>query len=294
MIRTELIKTPRRPEGIDAAGRPEDRILPKLDDEFLEQPDSPARAPRLSALVVARNEEARLGPCLDSVAFADEIVVVLDRSTDRSAAIAAARGARIVAGAWEVEGERRNAGIDACRCPWILEVDCDERVPPDLAAEIRAAIAVAGDGYYLVPMANRIGDRLVRYGWGAYNGVTAKPSLFHAGAKRWGRGRVHPAIKLTGPRRRLRQAMDHYVYRDFSDMVARVNRYTDLAALDAIEAGKVPSLPASLRRVFSRAWKSYVARRGYREGAWGVALAFLAAIYPLLIHLKAVTREKRD
>jgi hypothetical protein len=76
-------------------------------------------------------------------------------------------------------------------------------------------------------------------------------------------------------------------------MVARVNRYTDLAALDAIEAEKVPSLAASLRRVFSRAWKSYVARKGYREGSWGVALAFLAAIYPLLVHLKAATRKEQ-
>ncbi len=253
--------------------------------------ESGGSAPRLSALVVARNEELRLGPCLASVRFADEIVVVLDRSTDRSAAIASEHGARIVLGAWEVEGERRNAGIEACTGAWILEVDCDERVPSALATEIRAAVAEAGDGYFLVPMANRIGDRLVRYGWGAYNGVTAKPSLFHAGAKRWGRGRVHPPIELRGPRRRLTEAMDHWVYRDFSDMVARVNRYTDLAALDAIEAGKVPSLAASLRRVFSRAWKSYVARRGYREGSWGVALAFVAATYPLLIHLKATTRE---
>jgi glycosyltransferase involved in cell wall biosynthesis len=254
--------------------------------------ESRGMAPRLSALVVARNEEQRLGPCLDSLIFADEIVVVLDRSTDRSAAIAAEHGARIVEGAWEVEGDRRNAGIGACGGDWILEVDCDERVPAALANEISAAIATASAGYFLVPMANRIGDRLVRYGWGAYNGVTAKPSLFHAGAKRWGRGRVHPPIELSGPRRRLVEPMDHYVYRDFSDMVARVNRYTDLAALDAIEAGKVPPLAASLRRVFSRAWKSYVARKGYREGSWGVALAFLAAIYPLLVHLKAATRER--
>ena len=95
--------------------------------------ESPGR-PRLSALVVARNEEARLGPCLDSVSFADEIVVVLDRTTDGSAAIAAQHGARIVEGAWEIEGGRRNAGIAACRGDWILEVDCDERVPPALAA----------------------------------------------------------------------------------------------------------------------------------------------------------------
>ena len=69
---------------------------------------------------------------------------MLDRSTDGSAAIARRFGARVVEGAWEIEGERRNAGIDACRGDWILEVDCDERVTPALAAEIRAAIARRG------------------------------------------------------------------------------------------------------------------------------------------------------
>jgi hypothetical protein len=79
-------------------------------------------------------------------------------------------------------------------------------------------------------------------------------------------------------------------------MMQRLNRYTDLAALDALESGKVPSLRSSLRRMWSRAWKSYVARRGYREGPYGIALALFSALYPMLIHLKAATapRSSRD
>src|SRR5215467_9827313 len=134
-----------------------------------------AAAPRLSALVVARNEAGRIAPCLERLAFADEVVVLLDRSTDRSGEIARARGARVVEGAWSVEAERRNAGIDACTGDWILEVDADEWATPPLAAEIRAAIASARPGYFIVPMANHIGGHLVRHGWGAYNGVAAKP-----------------------------------------------------------------------------------------------------------------------
>ena len=257
-------------------------------------PTSDARvalAPRLSALVVARNEESRLEACLARLRFVDEIVVLLDRSTDGSAAVAQRFGARVVEGAWEIEGERRNAGIAACRGDWILEVDADEHVTPALASEIRAAIATADDGYFLVAMANHIGGRLVRHGWGAYNGVARKASLFHAGAKRWGEGRVHPKIDLAGPRRELSATMDHFVYRDVSDMLRRLDRYTDLAAEDALERGTVPGLARSVRRVFSRAWKSYVARRGYREGAWGVALAMLSALYPLLIYLKVAMRR---
>lgn len=248
------------------------------------------RQPVLSALVVARNEEAQLAACLATLRFADEIVVVLDRSTDGSAAIAQEAGARLLEGAWEREGPRRNAGISACCGDWILEVDADERVPAPLAAEIRTAIAGADNGYFLVPLVNHIGGKPIRFGWGAYNGVAAKASLFRAGAKDWGAGRVHPAITLRGPQRRLTQALDHFVDRDVTDMVARLNRYTELAALDAIEAGKLPRLGPSLRRIWSRGWKSYIARRGYREGPYGIALALFSALYPLLIYLKVATR----
>jgi glycosyltransferase involved in cell wall biosynthesis len=246
-----------------------------------------AAVPRLSALVVARNEAERIAPCLERLGFADEILVLLDRSTDRTAEIARVRGARVVEGEWALEPDRRNAGIEACTGDWILEVDADEWATPALAVEVRAAIATAKPGYFIVPMANHISGRLVRHGWGAYNGVAAKPSLFRKGMKRWGRGRVHPQITLEGERQMLREPLLHFVYRDVSDMMQRLNRYTDLAALDAVETGTVPTLRASLRRMASRAWKSYVARRGYREGAYGVALALYSALYPILIHLKA-------
>jgi glycosyltransferase involved in cell wall biosynthesis len=250
-----------------------------------------AGSPRLSALVVARDEEARIADCLASLRFADETVVLLDRSRDQTAELARAAGALVIAGEWVLEADRRNAGIAACGGDWILEVDADERATPGLAAEIRAVLPGAPDGYFVVPMANHVGTHLVRHGWGAYNGVAAKPALFRKGMKRWGAGRVHPQIELKGERQMLREPLQHFVYRDVADMIARLNRYTDLAALDAVERNAIPPLGTSLRRMASRAWKSYVARRGYREGSYGVALALFSALYPMLIHLKAVTRR---
>jgi glycosyltransferase involved in cell wall biosynthesis len=246
----------------------------------------PSVAPMLSALVVARDEAERLPACLASLAFADEIVVTLDRCRDQSAAVARRAGARLVAGAWDLEGPRRNAGIAACRGAWILEIDADERVTPALAAEIRAAIATAEDGYFLIPLANHIGGRHVRFGWGAYNGPAAKACLFKAGRKSWGAGRVHPKIALTGARQHLREPLLHYIYRDYTDMITRLNRYTELAARDALDRDQVPHLRDAFRRIFSRAWKSYVARRGYREGVDGIALALASALYPMLVYLK--------
>ena len=243
--------------------------------------------PELSALVVAHNEEAQLADCLQRLAFADDLVVVLDRCTDGSKAIAERFGARLVEGAWPLEGPRRNAGIAACRGAWILEVDADERLDPPLAEEIRQTIRGRSEGHFLLPFDNYVGDRLVRYGWGASWGVSAAPRLFARGAKRWGDQRVHPTVALKEPKGRLKTPMRHYVDRDISDMLARLDRYTSARAADLRDSGDIGSLANNIRRIFSRFLKCFVARKGYREGAYGFLIALMAGLYPILSYLKA-------
>ena len=242
---------------------------------------------RLSAVVVVHDEEEQLRDCLDCLDFVDELVVVLDRCGDGSRDIAREYGATLVEGSWPLEGPRRHAGIAACSGDWILEVDADERVGEDLATEIREAIAKAEDGYFLIPVDNYVGDRLVRHGWGGSFGKSSAACLFARGRKKWGHQRVHPEVVLAGPRRRLNAPLKHLVDRDISDMLARLDRYTTLRAMDLRESGDVGGLGRNLRRIFGRFYKCYVSRRGYREGAWGLLIALLAGLYPILSHLKA-------
>lgn len=245
-------------------------------------------APSLSVLVVARNEADQLDACLSRLKPADELVVVLDRCSDRSPDIARAHNARLVEGAWALEGPRRNAGIEACRGDWILEVDADERVPEALFDEIRATIAHAAPGYFLVPFHNYIGDRLVKYGWGGSWGVMAAPRLFSRGAKIWGDQRIHPAVELQGPKRRLTTPIDHLVDRDLNDMIDRLKRYTDARAADLRDSPRpLPPMRVTWRRALGRFIKCYWQRKGYREGRWGLAIALMAALYPLISHIKA-------
>jgi len=250
---------------------------------------APAGTPLgLSALVVVRNEEAQLAECLSRLAFADEIVVVLDRCEDRSRDVAREFTERIVEGAWEREGGRRNTGIAACRGEWILEVDADERVGPDLAAEIAATVAGSPADWHLIPVDNYVGDRLVRWGWGASFGRSAYAGLFRRGAKRWGDQRVHPAVDLCGVQGpALTARLVHHVDRDISDMLRRLDRYTSLRAQDLRDSGEIGSFGHNLRRILSRFWKCFIGRRGYREGAWGFLIALCAALYPILSYLKA-------
>jgi len=250
--------------------------------------------PKLSALVVAHNEEAQLGECLDALKFADELVVVLDRCTDRSREIAARYTDKLIEGGWPLEGTRRNTGIDACSGDWIVEVDADERPTPELVAEIRSTIAGATPGYFLIPFDNFIGARRVRYGWGASWGVSAAPRLFSKGAKRWGEQRVHPKLELQGDKRTLIHRMDHYVDRDISDMLGRLDNYTTARAADLLDSGDIGSFGHNVRRIFSRFYKCYVGRKGYREGHYGFLIALMAGLYPILSYLKARQSQEQS
>ncbi|MBL6454719.1 glycosyltransferase family 2 protein [Belnapia sp. T6] len=244
---------------------------------------------KLSALVVARDEAARLPPCLASLAPADELVVVLDRSTDASAEIARAHGARILEGAWALEGERRNAGIAACTGDWILEVDADERVPPELWPVLRRVIASSPHGFHRVRIDNYVGKRLIRHGWGGSFGTTLKPILFRRGAKHWRAQRVHPGLDWTGSEGERIEGIGirHEVDRDISDMLRRLDRYSSAKAADLLAEGRIGSLPDNIRRCLSRILKCYVGRGGYKEGGWGLLIALCAGLFPLLAHLKA-------
>jgi len=239
-------------------------------------------------LVVVHNEEGQLGDCLSSLGFADEIVVVLDRCRDRSREIARRSTERLIEGAWEREGPRRHAGIEACRSDWIIEIDADERVSPELAAEIRRTVAVSTAAWHLIPVDNYVGGRLVRWGWGASFGRSAHGALFRKGAKCWGVQRVHPAVVFSGPQgKTLSLPIRHYVDRNISDMLRRLDRYTSARAADLRDSGDIGSYRQNLRRIVSRFWKCYIGRRGYREGPWGFLIALCAALYPILSYLKA-------
>jgi glycosyltransferase involved in cell wall biosynthesis len=244
--------------------------------------------PRLSALVVAHNEERQLADCLACLGFADEIVVVLDRCRDRSREIATRFTGRLVEGGWEREGPRRHAGIEACSGDWIIEVDADERVTPQLAAELRRVIETSQAAWHLILIDNYIGERLVRWGWGASFGRSAHAALFRKGFKRWGEERVHPTVSLSGKGgETLSSPLLHYVDRDVSGMLQRLDRYSTARAQDLRDSGDIGSYGHNLRRIASRFWKCYIGRKGYREGPYGFLIALCAALYPILSYLKA-------
>ncbi|MFM7777425.1 MAG: glycosyltransferase family 2 protein, partial [Alphaproteobacteria bacterium] len=160
---------------------------------------------------------------------------------------------------------------------------------------IRRVIGTSSFAWHQVPVDNYVGDRLLRHGWAGSFGTTSVPRLFQRGAKRWRAQRVHPGRDWQGKQGPPIKtgALVHLVDRDISDMLRRLDKYSSAKAADLIASGDIGTLRANLRRFISRAFKSYVSRKGYREGAWGVLLAFCTGAFPLLSYLKARLEPER-
>lgn len=246
-----------------------------------------AMTQKISGLIVAHNEEELIEDALKSLDFCDEIVVVLDKCSDGTKKICEKYTQNLIEGAWDLEGERRNLGIEACTGPWIVELDADERVSKGLAKEIKDVVATAPKGYALIPIDNYIGNRLVTYGWAGSFGTNNAKKLFYKGCKVWGMQRVHPKLTLKGKQMQLTSPITHLIDKDINDMIDRLQRYTDWQANDWRAKGYLPKFRTSLRKSATRFYKSYWARKGYKEGRYGFLLALMAALFPLLTHLKA-------
>lgn len=241
----------------------------------------------LAALVVTHNQAQLLSACLDSLSFADEIVVVLDKCTDESKSIAKQYTNTIIEGSWALEGERRNTGIQACNSTWILEVDTDEWISPELATEIKSAIETAEiPAYFLIPFDNYIGHKLVKYGWGCSWGVNSAARLFSKGAKIWGSQQVHPKLELHGHKKMLTTAIRHYAFTDIAEMITKFNSYTSKRAIDLLHNNVEDTLGHNIRRFFSRFYKCYCRRKGYKEGSYGLLNGIFAGLFPLISFLK--------
>jgi len=246
---------------------------------------------KISAVIVAHNEEKKIEDCLRSLDFVDEIVVVLDKCTDSTKEIVLKYTSKIIEGSWKIEGARRNVALNAASGDWILEIDADERISKELAQEILAIKNSAPCGF-TVPIANYIGSRFVQYGWLRTLCVLQRQTLTYRGLKRYDEDKeVHPTFILKGEIKTLQNPITHLVDEDIADLIARFNRYTNWKAGDMMAKEKIKG--GFLRCVIDfklRFFKSFVIKKGYKEGLLGVLIAVLCGLYPLVSYLKA--REK--
>ena len=246
--------------------------------------------PRLSVVVVTKNEEDRLRACLESVAWADEIVVVDAESDDKTVGVAREFTDHVVVRPWPGYAAQKNAALDLATGRWALSLDADEIVSSELAADIGSVLAADGpaDGY-AVPRRNIFWGRWVRHG-GLYPDWQVR--LFRRTRGRFGARAVHESVTVDGRVERLSGHLEHRSYRDVSDFLARADRYATLAADEAVRAGRRARVADLAVRPLGRFLGMYVARGGFLDGWRGFLLASLYAYYVLIRSAKIWERTR--
>jgi glycosyltransferase involved in cell wall biosynthesis len=249
----------------------------------------------LSVVVLTKNEEARISACLDSVKWADEIIVVDDESTDRTIELARRYTDRIFSRKMDVEGRHRNWAYSQARNNWVLSLDADEIATPGLKEEIAITLGRnPKENGFTIPRRNYIGDYWVRYG-GWYPSPQLK--LFRRDKFRYEEVGVHPRAFMDDPCGHLNQDIIHYSYRNFEDFMGKLNRQTTQEALKWFNQKKPMRLGRFAWRTFDRFIRTYIGRQGYKDGYTGLVVAFFAGLYQFISYLKyrelAMGKERR-
>ncbi len=245
---------------------------------------------RVSAVIITKNEQANIGRCLDSVAWADEIVVVDSGSTDDTCQIAAEKGALVYEIDWTGYGPAKAFGVEKASGRWILSVDADEEVTPELREEIIGLLsAEPSHAGYDMPRLTRFLGRWIRHcGW--YPDRVLR--LFRKDHGNFNDAAVHEKVELDGTVGHLRNDLLHWCYPTLDHYLTKSNQYTTLGAVQALEKGKRAGWFDITLRPAASFVDHYIVRQGYRDGLEGFLVSSLSAMAVLNKYAKLRTLQE--
>jgi len=245
----------------------------------------------LSAVLITRNAAAVLESCLDSLAFADEIVVVDSASTDGTRELAQGKGARVVQKEWLGFGRQKQFAVEQAKNDWVLCLDADERVSPKLAASIKAALAAPGSPVYRMPRRNRFLGRWLSHGEGYPDW---SPRLFNRMNARWSDDLVHEKVLFAVTPGTLQGDLMHDSSDDLATYLERQNRYTTLAARQAFEQGRSAGVLHLLCSPVVRFIKFYLMRLGFLDGLPGLLHISIGCINSYMKYAKLIELRRAE
>jgi glycosyltransferase involved in cell wall biosynthesis len=251
---------------------------------------APQRAP-VSAVLITRNAAAVLDACLESLAFADEILIVDSQSTDGTLDLAARRGARVVQKEWLGFGRQKQFAVDQAKNDWVLCLDADERVSDGLAGSIRRALEAPVSPVYRMARRNRFLGRWLAHGEGYPDW---SPRLFNRLNARWSDDLVHEKVLYAVTPGTLEGDLLHDSSDDLATYLDRQNRYTTLAARQAYELGKSSGVFHLLASPVVRFFKFYVLRLGFLDGVPGLLHISIGCMNSYMKYAKLLELRKAE
>jgi glycosyltransferase involved in cell wall biosynthesis len=245
--------------------------------------------PRLSAIIIAKDEAANIAACLDALAFCNERIVVDGGSTDDTVAIARERGVHVEHRDWQGFGAQKNFALSLATGDWVLSIDADERVSPALAAEIEAAVAAPVADAYQMPRLSMFCGREMRHSaW--YPDYVLR--LFKRGAARFTDDLVHERLAVDGRVARLTQPLNHRPVERIEQALARMDRYSTLAAETMVAQGRRVYFCSGIFHGIWAFFRLYVLRAGFLDGHQGFLLAVATAEGSYYKYMKAWLRSR--
>lgn len=245
----------------------------------------------LSAVIITLNCETALAACLGSLAFVDEIVVVDSGSQDGTVALAQSRGARVIQKDWMGFGAQKRYAVEQAQHDWVLCIDSDERVTPELAAEIKRTLAQPRHEAYEFPRRNRFLGRYLRHGEG-YPDWSLR--LFNRRHAAWSDDTVHEKVVTTVSVGHLQGDLLHDSAADLDSYLAKQNRYTTLAAERLYAEGKRAGAAALLLSPLLRFVKFYFFRLGLLDGLPGLVHILIGCQNSYTKYAKIIDLQKRQ
>src|SRR6267378_1439724 len=237
----------------------------------------------LSAVLIARNEAHRIARCLESIRWADEIVVVVNSdTTDDTEAVARRYTDRVFRRGFTAFSDQRQWADDRATSEWVLSVDCDEVVPSVLSEEIRAELAAPRFDAYEVPHLDYMFGKWIRHG-GWYPQLHIR--VYRRAHARWDRD-VHERVKVEGTMGRLRNPIHHFSHTRVEDWVGKMSRYTTLEGQAMHRRGVRMNLARLLFEPPLYAGYKLFVQQGWRDGLHGLVLALLLGTYRMMRNLK--------
>jgi glycosyltransferase involved in cell wall biosynthesis len=244
----------------------------------------------LSAVLITKNAANALEDCLRSVSFCDDIVVVDSGSEDGTTELARRYGARVIPCEWRGFGPQKQFAVEQARHDWVLCIDADERVSETLQASIAAALADPQAKAYRFPRCNRFLGRYLRHGEG-YPDWSLR--LFHRGYGRWSDDAVHEKVLCEGAVGELAGDLLHDSAETLDSYLTKQNRYTSLAADEALARGKRASVGKLLLSPLFRFIKFYFLRRGFLDGVPGLIHILIGCQNSFFKYAKMLERSRK-
>jgi len=244
----------------------------------------------LSIIIITKNESANIRACLETVAWADEIIVVDSGSTDGTLEIAREFTPQVhVHADWPGFGAQKNRALAFAGKDWVLSLDADERVTPELRAEIEAVLQnPQSDGYEIPRLSNFCGRFMRHSGW--HPDYVLR--LFQRGKGNFSDALVHESVQMQGSTARLQQPLLHYSYRDFDDVLSKLNSYSSAASVMLQRRGKRGGLAQAVLHGLWAFIRTYLLRAGFLDGREGFMLAVMNAENSYYRYIKLWLKQK--